>query len=97
MSRRLKNSLIHIERNLSRGEISTTKSGKDRKVDMSDKLAEVLLAMLSKRRAEIKKPATERRREDAIDQEIQDGWLFQTPVGTQLDPSNLRKVFGRLL
>ena len=68
---------------------------------MPDKLAEVLLAMLSKcraeaLRAEIKKPATERRGEDAINQEIQDGWLFQTPVGTQLDPCNLHKVFGRL-
>ena len=26
-----------------------------------------------------------------------EGWLFTTPVGTQLDPSNLRKVFHALL
>src|SRR4029453_13091601 len=32
---------IHVQRNLSRGKISVTKSGKDRKVDMSAQLAEV--------------------------------------------------------
>jgi hypothetical protein len=26
-----------------------------------------------------------------------EGWLFQTPAGTQLDPSNVRKVFNKLL
>ena len=26
-----------------------------------------------------------------------EGWLFQTPTGTQIDPSNLRKLFNRLL
>jgi integrase len=25
------------------------------------------------------------------------GWLFQSPAGTQVDPSNLRKLFNRLL
>ena len=29
--------------------------------------------------------------------EVMEGWLFQTPVGTQIDPSNLRKLFNRLL
>src|SRR5262249_10520016 len=24
-------------------------------------------------------------------------WLFQTPTGTQLDPSNVRKIFNKLL
>ena len=32
---------IHVQRNLSRGKISATKNGKDRKVDMSAQLAEV--------------------------------------------------------
>ena len=56
---------IHVQRNLSRGEISTTKNGKDRKVDMSNQLAEVLSDLLSKRRSEalreeMEKPATDR-------------------------------------
>ena len=29
--------------------------------------------------------------------EVMQGWLFHSPVGTQVDPSNLRKVFNRLL
>jgi len=29
--------------------------------------------------------------------EVMDDWLFTTPQGTQLDPSNLRKVFVRAL
>src|SRR6185295_12576408 len=95
-------SLIHVQRNLSRGRISTTKNGKDRKVDMSAKLAEVLKDTLSKRRAEaleeeIGKPASERIGKEAIDVAIDTDWLFQTPVGTQIDPSNLRKLFARLL
>jgi integrase len=43
---------VHVQRNLSRGSISATKNGKDRKVDMSRQLAEVLSEMLSKPRAE---------------------------------------------
>src|SRR5262249_16795942 len=31
--------LIHVQRNLSRGSISTTKNGKDRRVDMSEQLS----------------------------------------------------------
>jgi integrase len=29
--------------------------------------------------------------------EVMQGWLFQSPAGTQVDPSNLRKLFNRLL
>jgi integrase len=29
--------------------------------------------------------------------EVMEGWLFTTPQGTQIDPSNLRKLFNRLL
>ena len=87
------NSLIHVQRNLSRRRISTTKNGKDRKVDMSAKLAEVLKDMLSKRctealEDEIRKPAAERVGKEAIDASIDTDWLFQTPVHTQIDPSN---------
>jgi integrase len=111
---------IHVQRNLSRGKISATKSGKDRKVDMSAQLAEVLGDLLSKRRAEalrreMEKPAEERRDAATVVNEVMEDWLFQTPVmtkselakrrhpqaeprgGTQIDPSNLRKLFNRLL
>jgi integrase len=113
---------IHVRRNLSRGQISVTKNGKDRKVDMSTQLAEVLSDMLSKRRVEairreMEKPSEERKDAAAIVNEVMDGWLFMTPQtvalseagqrrraagvqprgATQLDPSNLRKLFYRLL
>ena len=111
---------IHVQRNLSRGKISVTKNGKDRKVDMSAQLAEVLNDMLSKRRAEalrreMEKPSEERRDAASVVNEVMEDWLFQTLVmtrselakrrrpdaevrgGSQLDPSNLRKVFNRLL
>jgi integrase len=93
---------IHVQRNLSRGKISVTKNGKDRKVDMSAQLTEVLGDLLSKRRAEalrkeMEKPAGERRDAATVVNEIMEGWLFTTPQGTQIDPSNLRKLFNRLL
>ncbi|MGN6731717.1 MAG: tyrosine-type recombinase/integrase, partial [Candidatus Binatia bacterium] len=93
---------VHVQRNLSRGKISATKNGKDRKVDMSLQLAGVLNELLSHRRAdalrkEMMKPADERRDSDAIVNEVTDDWLFQTRVGTMIDPSRLRKLFNRLL
>ena len=111
---------IHVQRNLSRGKIGVTKSGRDRKIDMSAQLAEVLSELLSKRRAEalrreMEKPAEERRDAATVVNEVMEDWLFQTPVmtrselskrrrpqaepsgGTQIDPSNLRKLFNRLL
>jgi integrase len=93
---------IVVQRNLSRGKISATKNGKSRKVDMSGQLVEVLSDLLSKRRAEVlrremEKPAEERRDAATVVNEVMEGWLFQSPVGTQLDPSNLRKLFNRLL
>jgi integrase len=97
-----KGGFVHVQRNLSRGKISVTKNGKDRRVDMSGKLAEVLSDLLSKRRAEalreeMKKPAEERREAATIVNEAMEGWLFQSSAGTQIDPSNLRKMFHRLL
>lgn len=115
-----KGGFIHVQRNLSRGKISVTKNGKDRKVDMSTQLANTLDELLSRRRAEalreeMKKPAQERRDTATGVNDVMENWLFQTPVmkrselakrrrpkadpraGTLLDPSNLRKVFNRLL
>jgi integrase len=111
---------IHVQRNLSRGSISATKSGKDRRGDMSTQLAEVLNEMTSKRRAEVlrremEKPADQRRDPATVVNEVMKDWLFQSPLmvrselakkrrpqveprgGTQIDPSNLRKLFNRLL
>jgi integrase len=93
---------IQVQRNLSRGSITTPKNGKTRKVDMSAKLAETLDTMLSKRRAdalkkEMEKPAGERRDAAAVVNAVTEDWLFQTPTRTQLDPSNVRKVFHKLL
>ena len=60
-----KGGFVHVQRNLSRGKISATKNGKDRRVDMSTMLADTLEELLAKRRAEalrqeMKKPAEER-------------------------------------
>jgi integrase len=44
-----------------------------------------------------KKPAGERRDVATVVNEVMEGWRFQSPVGTQIDPSNLRKLFHRLL
>jgi integrase len=111
---------VHVQRNLSRGSISATKNGKDRRVDMSRQLAETLNDMLSKRRAEalrreMEKPADDRRDAAIVVNEVMDDWLFQTPEivrsdlakrrrpgidprgGTQIDQSNVRKLFNRLL
>ena len=91
-----KGGFIHVQRNLSRGKISATKNGKDRKVDMSTQLIDCLDESLSKRRAEalreeMKKPAEERRDAATIVNGVMEDWLFQTPGATQIDPSNLRK------
>src|SRR5262245_52771949 len=68
---------IHVQRNLSRGTISVTKNGKDRRVEMSAQLAEVLSDLLSKRRAEtlrreMEKPAEERRDAATVINEVMD-------------------------
>ncbi len=109
---------IDVQRNCSRGKITTPKNGKTRRVDMSKKLAAVLNDLLSRKRAavlrkELEKPAGERRDAATVVNEVMEDWLFTTPEimakpkvvgrkpkprgGTQLDPSNLRKMFYKLL
>jgi len=39
------------------------------------------------------KQVGERRNEATVVNEVMEDWLFTTPTGTQLEPSNLRKVF----
>src|SRR5262245_33574245 len=69
---------------------------------MSTQLTNCLDELLSKRRAEalreeMKKPAEERRDAATVVNEVMEDWLFQTSTGTRIDPSNLRKLFNRLL
>ncbi len=71
--------------------ITTTKSGKTRRVDMSLQLTNTLERLLARRKAEALK------RGRSLDDVMED-WVFTTPQGTQLDPNNLRKrVFYRAL
>ena len=112
----LSTGFVHVQRNLSRGKISVTKNGKDRKVDMSTQLTRCLDELLSKRRAEALRE--EMKKPDRIDaativNAVREDWLFTTPKiiakaedanlepkkrgGSQVDPSNLRKLFHRLL
>ena len=90
---------IDVQRTLSRGKITSPKSGKTRRVDMSKQLSGVLNELLSKRRAaalrrEMEKPAAERRETGTVINEVMEDWVFTTAPGTQLDPSNMRKVFN---
>jgi integrase len=93
---------IHVQRNWSRGKISATKNGKDRKVDMSLQLTDVLGELLAHRRSEalrkeMLKPAAERRDPDSVANEVMESWLFQIKPGVILNDRNLRDRFNRLL
>ena len=71
-------------------------------VDMSSQLAEVLQGLLSNKRsealkAEMSRPIGERRDAAAVVSDVMENWLFTTPKGARLEPSNLRKVFNKLL
>lgn len=94
---------IEVKRNISRGQITTPKSGKARRVDMSLQLTNTLDELLAKKKVEALKrdmemPQGRRRKPEEVLAEVMDSWIFTTPVGTQLDPNNLRKyVFYRCL
>ena len=45
----------------------------------------------------MKKAAEERRDAATVVNAVMEDWLFQTPMAAQIDPSNLRKMFHRLL
>ena len=66
---------------------------------MSGQLADVLSELLSKRRAEalrneMEKPAEERRDAATVVNEVMEGWLFQTPVGTQIQATCASCLIG---
>jgi integrase len=93
---------IVVQRTFYRGRITTPKNGATRPVDMSKNLAAVLNDLLSRKRAaalrkEMEKPAGERKDAATVVNEVMEDWLFTTPQGTQLDPSNIQKIFNKLL
>jgi integrase len=69
---------------------------------MSKQLAAALGDLLSRKRAaalrkEMERPAGERRDAAEVVNEVMEDWLFTTPKEARLEPSNLRKVFNKLL
>jgi integrase len=93
---------IEVRRTFYRGRITPPKGNEPRRVDMSIQLTNALDELIGKRKAEaltreLQKPIAERRKPEDVINAVMEGWLFTTPVGTQLDPSNMRKVFHALL
>jgi integrase len=81
-------SFIEVRQSAVRGEISTPKSGKDRRVDMSTELKKVLKAHLTARKEETLKKGWKKLPE----------WLFYNNVGNLIDINHLRKrVFYKAL
>jgi len=79
---------IEVRRNLVAGRVTTPKSGKSRRVDMSQQLAETLRTLLTARKAE-----TLRRGWPQVPE-----WVFCNEDGGPLDGDNLRhRVYYRLL
>jgi integrase len=94
---------IHVQRNIFQRKVTSTKSHKTRRVDMSRQLTDVLDKLLHKRKAdalrqEMERPHEERRGHAEVLNEVLDGWLFTTPRGSQLESANMRnRMFYRLL
>ncbi len=94
---------IEVQRNIFKRKVTTTKSHKSRRVDMSRQLTDVLGKLIHKKKAdalrqEMEKPHEERRGSAEVLNEVLDRWLFTTPSGSQLDSGNLRnRMFYRLL
>ena len=79
---------IEVKRNCVRGEVTTPKSDKTRRVDMSEQLARVLKSYLTERKKEALKNGWGEPPE----------WLFYNEGGNLLDLNNLRKrVFHKCL
>jgi len=94
---------IEVRRTISRGKATLPKNGKTRRVDMSLQLTNSLDELLAKRKVEalkreMERPPEEHRKHEGVLAEVMESWIFSTPIGTQLDPNNLRKhVFYRCL
>lgn len=78
---------IHVRRTRTASRISSTKNKKNRRVDMSVKLVDVLRSLRTKRKRDALKAGTP-----------MNPWVFLTPDGNPVDGDNLRsRVFGQLL
>jgi integrase len=79
---------IEVKRNCVRGNVTTPKTGKTRRVDMSAKLAVVIKSYLTERKKEALKKGWKKLPE----------WLFYNKKGSMLDMANLRnRVFYKCL
>lgn len=80
---------IEVRRNMSRGEMSTTKNHKSRRVDMSMQLTNTLDALL----AEVKADAVRRNPQNPKEalNAVMETFIFVRPNGKQLDPNDLRR------
>ncbi len=79
---------IEVRRNCVRGKVTTPKTGKTRRVDMSAKLAAVLKSYLTERKKESIKKGWKKLPE----------WLFYNEKGNMVDVANLRnRIFYKCL
>ncbi|MBK5095766.1 MAG: site-specific integrase, partial [Deltaproteobacteria bacterium] len=77
---------IEVRRANWNGHVSTPKSGRGRRVDLSDALARILADHCRAAAAEVLKEG-----------QPMPEWVFTSIEGTALDAANLRKVFARTL
>jgi integrase len=79
---------IEVKRNFTRGHLTTTKSGKSRRVDMSKELSATLKTYLVERKKDTLKNGWGEPPE----------WLFYSAEGRMIDGNNFRKrVFSKVL
>jgi integrase len=79
---------IEVRRNFAKGHLTSTKSGKTRRVDMSKELSETLRAYLVERKKDTLRHGWKEMPE----------WLFYNDEGKRLDEGNLRRrVFYKVL
>jgi len=83
------NRFIEVQGNISRGDLTTPKNGKTRKVDMSMHLTNVLDALLAEHRANAKR-ANPLNPEKALGA-VMDSFVFTRDDGKALDPNDLRR------
>jgi len=91
-----------VSRNFYCGRITTPKGNRRRKVNLEPELEEILDTLIKTKKAaalrlEMLKPASERRDKEILIQAVMEDCLFMTPIGTRLDPSNLRRAFHSVL
>jgi integrase len=83
---KLKDRYIHIQRGLARGKISYPKSGKDRKVDMSQQLTETLKRLKGNFKLKV------------VDDKPEPEYIFKNTLGGLIDVNNWRRrIFKKAL